>query len=96
MKSAKRTSSKDWQLLCGKEEILAHSQALRDLARRSSTEGALDFLAFFLSAPYFLQDVPHASLKSFRLVPNAMLTRRAKLPRMVVRRGWDRRGGVRV
>ena len=86
MKSAKQTSPKDWQLLCGKEEILSHSRALQQLATKSGMEGALDFLEFFLSAPYFLQDVPHPSLKLLKFLPNAALTRRAKLPRMVLRR----------
>ena len=83
-------SPKVWQLLCGKDEILSYSAELQSLARESDTEGSLDFLAFLLSAPYFLQDVPHPSLKSFKLVPNAMLTRRAKLPRVLLRRSGKR------
>lgn len=47
----------------------------------------MDFLDFFVRAPYFGQDVPHASLKkTFKLLPKAALTRRAKFPRVLVRR----------
>lgn len=74
-----------WHLFCGKKDILAQKAVLQELARQSALEGAMDFLDYFLNAPYFGLDVPHASLKAFRLVPNAVLTRRAKLPRVLLR-----------
>ena len=86
MKSAPLKAQKEWQLLEGKDEILAFHPQLQTLAARSSLEGCMDYLAFFLSAPYFLVDVPHATLKAFKLLPNRMLTRRAKLPRVLLRR----------
>ena len=74
-----------WPILSGKDMILARKPALQSLARESGLDGALDFLDFFLSAPYFGQNVPHATLKAFRLLPNVVLTRRAKLPRVLLR-----------
>ena len=65
--------------------ILAHKPALQALAERSAMAGAMDFLDFFLSAPYFGLDVPHATLKALKLLPNEVLTRRAKLPRVLLR-----------
>ncbi len=86
MTSANRKPLHKWQIFGRKDEILAYQPQLQALAQESLQEGSMDFLAYFLSAPYFLVDVPHASLKAFKFLSNKVLTRRAKLPRVLLRR----------
>ena len=80
------THSFEWELISGKESILAQKALLIALARRCSQEGILDFLDHLIEEPYFVLYVPR--LRAGTLPPplKALVMRRSKLPRLLLRR----------
>ncbi len=80
------TPSFDWEMISGRELILAQKALLVALAKRCSQEGVLDFLDHLIEEPYFILDVPQ--LRPWVVSPllGSLTMRRSKLPRLLLRR----------
>ncbi len=79
----------EWQIVSDLDQILLHKQRLCELSARCLQTGSLNFLDYFLAAPYFDLAVPEALIKAFRFLPERLLKRRARRPVLLL--GSDRK-----
>ena len=80
------TPSSDWEMISGREAILAQKALLVALARSCSQEGVLDFLDHLIEEPYFILDVPQLRPWAVSPLLGSLTMRRSKLPRLLLRR----------
>ncbi len=84
------TPSSDWEIISGREAILAQKALLIALAKSCSQEGVLDFLDHLIEEPYFILDVPQLRPWAVSPLLGSLITRRSKLPRLLLRRSSSR------
>ena len=80
------TPAAEWEMISGRDPILAQKALLVALARSCAQEGVLDFLDHLIEEPYFILDVPQLRPWAVSPLLGSLVMRRSKLPRLLLRR----------